>query len=418
MGGLIAGLPLFRNALNRLPEKSRPALFFESHYNIGTGAFLSLFFLATVVLKTILGGDALHLALLSAMFGGSSLLSPLVSYVGRYVSMKRLIVVPNLIVAVLLFATALTSFGPTWFAFVVGLAFVIRVFPRVGEMNMFRILYPNERRGSAVAWMKAIASGTGAVTTMIAYWWFATNEQWYWLLFCTVGLVLASATYMYNRIPVSRRNIFAQSKPMPMRRAFMDGLRVFLNDRQFLSYQVGFALAGTANHMSFVYVAEILREDVSGSDSTVRMVAAVIPALMATMSPLWGRFLDRSNPMIARSVFNTLQAVAYGFHAYGGLTLQIWPFVVGAFIHGIGNAGGTINWLTGSLYFAKAEHISLYNAIHVCLTGVRGLLAPLVGVYLIQEWNLGGGIFAVSAVLSFLGSLVMLWQSRWMKGVQ
>ena len=412
VGGQIARLPLFRQAIRRLPLKSRPALFFETHYNIGTGAFLCLFGLAAVVLKTILGGDATHLALLSAMYGGSSLASPLVSYVARWFPMKSLVVVPNFVVAVLLFATAFVSASPAWFAIIVGSAFVIRVFPRVGEMNMFRILYPNERRGSAVAWTKAVSSAVGAITTLLAYWWFAVYEQWYWMVFCTVGLILATAAYMYQQIPVSKKNIFAQSKPIPMYRAFVDGLKIFFTDREFIFYQFGFALAGSANHMSMVFIAEILREDVSGSDSTVRLVGAVIPSTMMVVAPLWGRFLDTANPMVARSVFNSFQGIAYALHAYGGLTLQVWPFIAGALLHGIGNAGGTINWLTGSLYFAKPEHISLYNAIHVCLTGVRGLLAPLLGMYLINSIGIGGGLFAISSVFSFLGAIVMLWQSR------
>ena len=192
--------------------------------------------------------------------------------------------------------------------------------------------------------------------------------------------------------------------------------------------------------MSLVFIAEVLTEDVIGQRTVnslvpgwlqnilfafgqpdrqtvviliVGLVFAVVPAfLMMASAPFWGRFLDRKNPMIGRCVFNTFQAVAYAFHAYGGLTLQIWPFVIGAALHAIGNGGGTINWLTGSLYFAPADRVSLYNAIHVGLTGLRGLIAPLCGWYLLSSsgMNLGAGLFAIASAISVLGALVMLYQ--------
>jgi len=205
-------------------------------------------------------------------------------------------------------------------------------------------------------------------------------------------------------------------------------------------YQCGFWLAGFANHMSMVFIAQVLTEDVIAERSVqsllpatlrnlmfafgelsrqtvvsliVGMVIAVLPVLLMMVSaPFWGRFLDRSNPMIGRAIFNAFQAVAYALYAFGGLTLQIWPFVIAAILHAIGNGGGTINWLTGSLYFAPTEHVSLYNAIHVALTGLRGILAPLCGVYLLRSsgMNLGAGLFWVSSALSVLGVVVMLYQ--------
>ena len=86
--------------------------------------------------------------------------------------------------------------------------------------------------------------------------------------------------------------------------------------------------------------------------------------------------------------------------------------------------GSTINWLTGSLYFADRERVTLYNSIHVALTGLRGLLAPLVGVLIyggtvvLGPWSvpglgLGPWLFGLSAALSLCGSVYMVWMTRW-----
>jgi hypothetical protein len=430
-------LPVVRN---RVPRRCRPALYFETWYNVGSGAVVSLFLLSPVVLTTILDGSDRHLALLSAMFGGSSLLSPLVSYLGRKIPMRSLVVFPNLLVAGLLFATAFSGGRATFFTMIVGAVFVIRVFPRVAEMNMYRLLYPATHRGAAVGWVKAIAAISGSGVLLTGYGWFSFQPNLYWGIYAFVGCLLIASVYSYSRIPLQRNNVFARSDAMTPHRAFWEGLKIFAKDRAFVMYQFGFSLAGFANHMALVFVAAVLRENVIADQSKenlvpqalhhflfntmdlgqqtivvliVGFIIAVAPSLlMMTSMPFWGRLLDRINPMIGRAIFNTIQCVAYACYAYGGLTLQIWPFTVGAVLHGIGNGGSTINWLTGSLYFASPERVSLYNAIHVGLTGLRGLIAPLCGWYLLSSagFDLGAGVFAIAAVLSFIGAAMMLYQ--------
>jgi hypothetical protein len=447
MRSRLANSPWIRN---RVPARYRPALILESFYNIGTGAFVCLFLLSTVVLKTIVGGTETHLALLAILFGGSSLFSPLVSWLGRKVPMRSLVVYPNLLVAALLLVTISPVGGATLFTLTVGAAFIVRVFPRVGEMNMYRVNYPVTHRGAAVGWVKAVSAVSALIVTLAGYWWFTFQPDYYWVLYWVVAALMFVSTLYYARLPISRNNVFARDDAVRPHHAFWNGLKIFLADRRFLCFQGGFALAGFANHMAMVYVAEVLREDVIAQRSVaslvpqmlrgllletwnldrqsietliVGLVFAVLPVMfMMTSAPFWGRFLDRTNPMIARAIFNTFQLVAYSLHAYGAMSLQVWPFLVGAVIHAIGNGGGTINWLTGSLYFARNENISLYNAIHVGLTGVRGMLAPLVGFFLlssqtfdlylfrVQCLDLGGGIFWVASGLSLLGALVMLVQ--------
>ena len=98
-----------------------PTLYLETLYSVGSGAFVAFFLLSPVVLKNVVGGQAEHLAVLQAMLGGSSLLSPAVSYIGQRLRMRSLVVVPNLLVAALLLITIATVHQPMFFAIVVGL---------------------------------------------------------------------------------------------------------------------------------------------------------------------------------------------------------------------------------------------------------------------------------------------------------
>lgn len=413
-----------------MPISCRPALFYETFYNIGSGAFVALFGLALATLKSEIftpGGTKEHLMFVAAMFGGSSLLSPLVGYLGKSVSMRLMVIVPNLVAAVILFATC-SFHSAGFFAVIIGVAFVIRVFPRVAEMNMFRVLYPATHRGTAVGWVKAVAAVSGLGVTVAATLWVMWRPGLYYVPYWGVGIALACSAFVYARIPVRRRAVFLSQEITPPHRALWSGARVFFADRRFVLYQVGFWFAGFANHMAHAFVAESLKVNALASDRAVFWIVAVIPALcMAGSAPLWGRLLDQMNPMSGRALFNAIQCVAYGFHCLGGVTQQAWPFVVGSVLHAIGMGGSTINWLTGSLYFATRERVALYNSIHVALTGLRGLLAPLVGVLIyggtvmLGPWTvpglgLGPWLFGLSAALSLCGAVYMVWMTRWDAG--
>lgn len=431
---------------SRVPPRAWPALYFDSLYNLGSGAFFSLYALSVVVTTTILHGGEWHLAVLGAAFGGSSLLSPLVTYCGRQFAMRSLVVGPSLVMAAMLCGTAWAGGGADFFALVVGGAFLVRAFPRVAEMNMYQLIYPATHRSAAVGWTKSVFGLSSLAVTLVGYGWFLLWPNSYWVLFCLVGAVLAGGAWCYGRIPVTRKNVFAPAERLPPHRAFWRGVRTFLSDRAFVSYQLGFSLAGSANHLSIVFVAQVLREDVLKPRGVsawipaalearlpagwtadrqwwecfllvliVGLIVAVLPAILTILSsPFWGRALDRIDPMTGRGMFNAIQCLAYGLYGYGGLSRQVWPFLAGTVLHAIGTSGSTINWLTGSLYFARPERVPLYNSVHVGLTGLRGMIAPIVGGYLMSPrgMNLGAWLFILSCGLSLAGAAVMFLQGR------
>ena len=409
-----------RRALSRFPADCREALYYDLLSNIGNGIHLVLFPIALVVLETLLDGTLVHQAILAAFFFGSCLFGLIVTRLGNTIPMRLLVIVPNSIIAFLLCGTLLTS-DPTWFTFLIGTTFVLKVFQQVAEMNMFRVLYPDSHRSQAIGVLRAVSAISGLTITITSWWWFGLWPTLYAVLFCIMGIMLLSAAWFYARVPIPEKSSFEREQE-PLWKSFKQGWRVFFADKAFVRFQLGFALAGIANHLGLFLVPHVMRQEAKAADSTIRFVAAVMPVLLLVMTaPLWGRLLDRKTPMFARGVFNVLQILAFGFYAYGGLSFQVWPFLLGGAIHALSNGGGTINWLTGSMYFAKPEHVSLYNGIHVFLTGLRGFIGPPLALLLynstvdigdtqIEGVGIGYQVFLVSAVLSALGAVMMFWQ--------
>jgi hypothetical protein len=49
---------------------------------------------------------------------------------------------------------------------------------------------------------------------------------------------------------------------------------------------------------------------------------------------------------------------------------------------GVARGGGSIAWQLGHNHFAPPERAGLYMSVHVTLTGLRGLIAPFLGMWL------------------------------------
>jgi hypothetical protein len=419
--GPLAGL------LARLPESCHRPLLFDAAYNVGSGAFYCLTMLTGVILETILDGGAIHLAVFWAAAHGSSILSPLVGYAARKLSMKQLVVIPNLVSVVLLLGAGLYQDDATWCTMVLSAAFLVQVFPKTGEMNMYQVLYPASHRAAVVGILKAIMGISALLVIVASYFWFKYFESYYWVVFVAIALMLLVSSLCYGSIPIRRQDELPSHGDESPWAALIEGLRIFLTDRRFLLFQVGFALAGTANHMVFWMIPNLCHDHLEIPASETRLIAAVIPALLVTFSaPFWGRYLDRTNPMLGRATFNVIQATAFVIVAIGGTAGDKWLVVLGVVIHGISAGGSTVNWLTGSLHFAGSDRVSLYNAVHVGLTGLRGLTAPLVGYALyesgplladasgfmdgLEGFEMGPRVFWIAAALSFAGAATMLWQ--------
>ena len=75
-------------------------------------------------------------------------------------------------------------------------------------------------------------------------------------------------------------------------------------------------------------VAEVMREKIDAPVWALGAVVAVFPFILQPISaPFWGRYLDRVSPMRARALFSSLMVATYSFYCYGGVTLQLWPFL-------------------------------------------------------------------------------------------
>ncbi len=198
--------------------------------------------------------------------------------------------------------------------------------------------------------------------------------------------------------------------------------KVLREDKRFARYCVAQFFHGIANLMTVpVVVAIVTRELQSGPRfgywiSTGLLVGLPMLMLLGTLGR-WGQLFDRIGVIQFRVVniyawcagllfglFGTLVLVGERGDQPGYYLLAVLLFVLRGLLYGVASGGGKIAWNLGHLHFAKAEQAEVYMGIHVFLTGIRGLAAPLFGMWLWTVigwpvWGVAIGFGLLSLVL-------------------
>jgi MFS family permease len=144
------------------------------------------------------------------------------------------------------------------------------------------------------------------------------------------------------------------------------------------------------------------------STSEIAMLVAVIPNLARMLiNPLWGRLFDRLSFPRIRLLANL--GFIIGIFAFFFST-SLWGLCLGSIFYGIGNAGGEITWNLWITRCAPIGRAAAYMSVHTCLTGIRGVLAPLLAFHLTTIMSItsigwiSAGLMIFSNVFLFLPS--------------
>lgn len=221
-------------------------------------------------------------------------------------------------------------------------------------------------------------------------------------VYTVTGILGLCLCMVYMTINNSHSNIENMERP-----PFRVYINVLRHDRRFLKFMVFQFLLGIAN-ISGIAVFQVFINDkqyLGLSPEQAALVSGVLPPLAMFFSVrIWGRIFDRVNIIQFRVMTSLVMGV--GFLLYP--LIGFWGAVAGAVVWGIGRGGGQLAWSIGILDFAPEGKSSIYISIHTFLTGVRGVIAPFLGIWILETqlapqnlfWSVSGLIF-LSAVLTW-----------------
>lgn len=265
--------------------------------------------------------------------------------------------------------------------------------------------YPGKRRGalfSATTMLRII--GAGASAYFIGSY-LEKNTSFFEVLILIYAIVFLCCAYLLLKIP---------SRPVEKKtsNALIDGFRALQFDRVFRFTLLTWMIMGFGNLMIFPLRVEYLANPKYGmrlSELEIALLVSVIPNVSRFFcSMMWGVLFDRINFFTLRVALNmgfVLGMVSFFFSGS-------WFFLVlGACIYGVSIAGGDVAWNLWVTKFAPEGKSRAYMSVHTFLTGLRGVIAPIVGFQVISRFGFTVLLFS-STALVILASLLLLFERK------
>jgi MFS family permease len=186
--------------------------------------------------------------------------------------------------------------------------------------------------------------------------------------------------------------------------------RVLTHDPAFGKYMLCMFIFGMGNLMVTTPLVIILRDRFEVREFLGILIASSIPAFLMPFSiPWWSRLLNRVHIVQFRAVHSWAFVASIALFLLGAVTVQPWLMVLGAVAKGIAIGGGVLGWNLGHHDFAPRHLAGRYMGVHVTLTGLRGIIAPVLAVILYEMLEgraagAGAWVFACCLGLSLTGA--------------
>jgi hypothetical protein len=190
---------------------------------------------------------------------------------------------------------------------------------------------------------------------------------------------------------------------------------ILRQDRLFARYMLAQFLLGSANFFTDPVLVNVLARRLNFAYFSSTLLLHTIPMTVLLISiRYWARFLYRGGILRFR-VYNsacwvgstlgvTVAVLVISVAGQGMLPVAVAILVVGRIMNGLARGGGDLAWNIGHLDFARDHQVELYMGIHVGLTGVRGLIMPLLGS--LANRYLDWGSFAIAVGMSAVSWLM------------
>jgi MFS family permease len=299
------------------------------------------------------------------------------------------------IARLLLFLMPFALTGNLFVLLVVGLQLIGTV-SGPAYTSLMRDIYPDRARGSLMGYVRVVAQACMFIATLIVGRLLDAGVSYRWLfpIAGIFGLLAAWSFYKVRLLPE------AKDQPIPPKTSLMQFLRetlaILKHNAAYRYFALSVFIYGFANLM-VQPLYQLYQVDQLKITSTQIADLANITALLSIAGAFfWGRFMDRYTPPVTVMVSISLIALIPIVYLMAN---SVWVLYFAAALAGFGFAGIELSYLSSILLYAEPGRTAQYQSLHSLLLGVRGVLASLLGVPLMQEFGY---------VPVFMGALIVM----------
>ena len=396
-----------------------------------TGIAFGILMLQEVILKKSLNATDFEVTILIFLTSSAFLFSIYGSeIINRSNNQARTIIIMAVFSRMSLIIIPLFE-SPAFFVFCIAAMSYIDSLMKPSWNTVFKHNYTNERRSILYSYASIVYTIAILIVGTLFGYLLDVNYKLYKILFPIAAvfeilsyvnlsklITMGKNTYPYCGVLFSGHINYRLIKDiliLPVRNMF----RIFRENKPFFRFEIFFFLYGVAFMIASpavpIFLVETLKLDYSPISIAKGLVFYTSTILF---TPMMGKMHGSGNPtkfcgyLFLSLVFYPLLLISikiFGvdMNIIGTDTLLYITF----FIFGILMSGVTMSWNLSSIYYAPHSEVANYQAVHITLTGIRGLFAPFIGYIILRVFSIEA-TFLVSSFFFLTGGILMLRESR------
>jgi hypothetical protein len=283
-------------------------------------------------------------------------------------------------------------------------------------INLFlKNTYRHENFSRLYSYSTAINKIVMLITTFIYGWLLDRDPYVFVYIFPIAALLGVTSVFLLSLVPYKAPVVLQRAKGFwPSVKDSAKGmLGILRNNRAFFDYEAGFMLYGIGFMISYPLIVLFFEHELGLNYTSIAFYKNGYNLLAILILPLFGRIMVKTDPrrftsipygaMMICIIFLALTRYIPFFTEFLDIRLY-YTLIIYVISHGFFNASMDLTWNIGSSWFCPPEEAGNYQSVHLVLTGLRSLFAPLLGIALYEMW---GFMFTFIISIILLGAGVM-----------
>jgi len=261
------------------------------------------------------------------------------------------------------------------------------------------------------------------IVTTFVYGWMLDNDPFVFVFVFPfiaglgiLSLLVLSRIPYHEVITVRPRNSLLGG----MKDSILEMKRILVENVPFRHFQIGFMLYGFGFMSSAMIIVLYFNDELGLNYTSVAFYRNASNILAIVSLPFFGTLIGKIDPR-RFSGYSFLSMALFIFSLvmtkFIDLKVEFWEitlYLTLAFyiiFHGIFAATMSLTWSIGSAYFCKPHEAGIYQSIHMVLTALRAIIAPIMG-FAFYKWLGFYPTFVIAIGFLLMGVAVMVWSER------
>ncbi|MCK5170770.1 MAG: MFS transporter [Bacteroidales bacterium] len=193
--------------------------------------------------------------------------------------------------------------------------------------------------------------------------------------------------------------------------------KILKTNKAYFDYEVGFMFYGFAFMSTKAVIILFYYEVLVLNYSSVAFYQNIYNIVAILLLPFFGKLIGKMDPR-KFTIYPFLAMAGYilfiAVSEFDPLYFEIWnlkiyaSLLVSTIFYGLFFSTMMLSWNIGSSYFGNDEEAGDYQSVHLFLTGIRGIFAPVIGIVL-YEWIGFTWTFVIGILMLIVASYYMKW---------